>query len=283
MARTTEDQMVRGLYVPRSHGERMTLDKALDRYLREVSTTKRPGSHETDLKRSVPLRAALGKYALAAITPDIVAEYRDRRLATVSPRTGRPLSPSTVRLELALLGHLYSTAIKEWGLGLAINPVQHIRRPKPAAGRNRRLTSEEERRLLAACDAHSNPMLGWIVRVALYTGMRQGEILSLHEDQIDLDRRVVRLTQTKNGSARTVPLSKAAVDVLREALACPLRRGTSLVFPGEPKRGRPGSEIPIPPPAACSAAAMGRAAGRRRAADFLKPLKVRSPFPMRAI
>ncbi|OBS10277.1 tyrosine-type recombinase/integrase [Acidihalobacter prosperus] len=243
-ARTTEDQMVRGLYVQRSHGERMTLDKALDRYLREVTPTKKSSTAAREAHHALPLREALGRYALAAITPDIVADYRDKRLATISPQTGRLLSASTVRLELALLGHLYSTAIREWGLGLTINPVQHIRRPKPSEGRNRRLTGDEERRLLAACDEHSNPMLGAVVRLALHTGMRQGEILSLTADQVDLDRRVVRLSMTKNGSARTVPLSRAAVDVLRDALTCPLRRGSPLVFPGEPKRGQAGRENP---------------------------------------
>ncbi len=41
------------------------------------------------------------------------------------------------------------------------------------------------------------PCLGWSVRIALYTAMRQGEILSLTLDQIDLQRRVVRLNETK--------------------------------------------------------------------------------------
>jgi len=62
--------------------------------------------------------------------------------------------------------------------------------------------------------------------------MRQGEILSLAASQIDLDRRVARLSETKNGSARTVPLSSVALEVLRAALQCPLRAGSALLFPG---------------------------------------------------
>lgn len=239
-ARTVEDEMVRGVYIRRSEPERLTLGKALDRYLSEVSSTKR--SEVSEHRRAKPLRHYLGNYSLAAITPDIVADYRDKRLATVSKRTGRPLSNNTVRLELALLGHLYTVAAKEWRLGLVHNPVTMIRRPPPGPGRNRRLAADEEKRLLEACDAHSNPMLGWVVRLALYTAMRQGEILSLEEGQIELERRIVRLTRTKNGSARTVPLSTAAVEVLREALACPLRRGSALVFPGEAGRG--GKRLP---------------------------------------
>lgn len=77
-----------------------------------------------------------------------------------------------MRLGLALLGHLYTVAIKEWGVGLPSNPVKNIRRPAPGPGRNRRLTPDEEFSILAAVDEHSNPMLGWIVRIALETGMR---------------------------------------------------------------------------------------------------------------
>ncbi len=64
---------------------------------------------------------------------------------------------------------MFNIAIKEWGIGLTHNPVQNIRRPAPGPGRDRRLTPEEHQRLLAAVDAHSNPMLGWIVRIALET------------------------------------------------------------------------------------------------------------------
>ena len=86
-------------------------------------------------------------------------------------------------------------------------------------------------------------MLGWIVRLAFHTAMRQGEILSLTRDQVDLKRRIVRLTETKNGSARTVPLSNKAVGVLKKALNNPVRpHNSNLVFFGEPgkdKKRRP--------------------------------------------
>src|SRR5690606_29919454 len=110
-----------------------------------------------------------------------------------------------VRLDLALLGHMFNTAIKEWGIGLTYNPMQSIRRPALPPGRERRLTADEEERLLVAVDSHSNPMLGWIVRIALETGMRSSEITSLCRSQVDLKRRVVRLLETKNTLPRTVP------------------------------------------------------------------------------
>ena len=210
-ARGVDDEITRGIYIARAPAERMTVAAVLERYLREVGPAKRVSTWGREAGRVKPLRARLGRYALAAVTSDLVARYRDDRLAE-----GK--SNNTVRLELALLSHLYTVAIREWGMGLVYNPVANIRKPSPGAGRTRRLSNDEEARLLKACRAHSNPMLTWIVELALHTAMRAGEIVSLRTDQVDLEKCVVRLEVTKNGSARTVPLSTRAAAILCEAL-----------------------------------------------------------------
>ncbi len=64
-----------------------------------------------------------------------------------------------MRLELALLSHLFTVAIKEWRIGLVYNPVANVRKPPPHRGRDRQLTLDEEQKLLRVCDKHSNPML----------------------------------------------------------------------------------------------------------------------------
>jgi len=235
-ARRTEDEMVRGIYIDRAGSERLLLKTALARYLSEVSSTKKPSTSSAEHQKAKALRTALGEYCLAAITPDLVAEYRDKRL-------GKGMSPSTVRLELSLLSHLFTIAIKEWRVGLIYNPVSNIRKPAPAKGRDRRLGLSEEGKLLKACSQHSNPMLGWIVRIALYTGMRAGEIKSLTRDQVNLSKRIVLLSDTKNGSARMVPLNKEATVVFIEVLDHPIRpMDTDLLFWGEP--GRDGKRRP---------------------------------------
>ncbi len=195
-ARRSEDEMVRGVYIDRADASQLLLKTAMDRYLSEVSSTKKPSTHAAEQHKAKALKAELGGYSLAALNPNLIAGYRDQRLAA-----GK--SANTVRLELSLLSHLFTIAIKEWRLGLVYNPVSNIRKPPPGQGRNRRLNDNEESVLLKACDEYSNPMLSWIVRTALFTSMRAGEITSLHRNQVDLEHRVVRLTDTKNGSART--------------------------------------------------------------------------------
>ena len=229
-ARSMEDDMVRGVFINRADSHQLTLKVALDRYLSEITPTKRATTASRELRRAKTLKDRLGKYSLTALTPDVIAKYRD-------DRTKEGQSSSSVRLDLALLSHLYTTAIREWRLGVVYNPVSLVRKPSPAPGRARRLKPAEEKLLIKACSEHSNPMLGWMVKLALYTGMRQGEIQSLTLDQVDLKRRVIRLNETKNGSARTVPLTKQAVKVMRAAVKNPVRpEDTALVFFGEPGR-----------------------------------------------
>ncbi|MCC2594739.1 site-specific integrase [Pusillimonas sp. MFBS29] len=238
-ARRTEDDMVRGVYIQRAPAERMTVEAALKRYLREVTPTKRESTRVSEHKKARPLLQHLGKYSLAALSADVVAQYRDMRLAGDPGENDKlvPRSNNTVRLELALLSHLFTVAIKEWGIGLPFNPVSQIRRPAPGAGRNRRLTLAENKRLLVAVDAYSNPMFSWIVRIALETGMRLSEIGGLRLSQVDLQKRVVRLGITKNSSPRTVPLTKAATASFQAAMDNPIRPPeTDLVFFGEPGR-----------------------------------------------
>jgi integrase len=246
-ARRVEDEMVRGAFIQRATSDRMTVKDAVERYLSEVVPTKRPTSQVADRKRSRVLIQNLGKYSLTALTTEVIAQFRDSRLAGVDRLDGdgkpRPRTNNTVRLDLALLGHMLTTAIREWGVGLPVNPVTNIRRPAPGAGRNRRLSVEEEKKLLAAVNQHSNPMMGWIVGIALETGMRWSEILTLRRIQVDLDRRIVRLLKTKNTQPRTVPLSMKAVVLFRAAVSNPTRaEDTDLIFFGEP--GRDGKRRP---------------------------------------
>ncbi|MEN8130989.1 MAG: hypothetical protein ABFS45_12505 [Pseudomonadota bacterium] len=127
--RRTEDDMVRSAYIDRAPSESTTLKSALTRYLAEVSPTKSAGTQRRETVRAKPLFEMLGDYALVAITPDLLARYRDEQLAL-----GK--SNNRVRLDLALLSHLFRVAIKEWRMGLVYNPVAAVRKPAAGPGRS---------------------------------------------------------------------------------------------------------------------------------------------------
>jgi integrase len=72
--------------------------------------------------------------------------------------------------------------------------------------------------LLAASEAVS-PVLGALTKFLLYSGARLGEALALRWGDVDLDRRLVTIRQTKTEGVRTAVLPDTVVDAL-----APLRR-----------------------------------------------------------
>jgi integrase len=191
----------------------MTLSEALDRYKETVSVLKK-GFQQEKYRIDAIKRHPLCGCVISEIRSHNIAEYRDHRLQTTNLKTGRLLSPSTVRQELSLLSHMYDIAIAEWGVATD-NPVKPVRRPPSAPGRDRRLTRREEKLILRYCEGYSNPELKVIIVLAVETAMRQGEILSLTWEHVHLGRRIVHLPDTKNGSKRDVPLSITAVEALK--------------------------------------------------------------------
>ncbi|EBW6364046.1 site-specific integrase [Salmonella enterica subsp. enterica serovar Oranienburg] len=192
---------------------KMSLSAALTKYYDTVSVHKR-GYQQEYWRAGVIKRHSVAQKMMDEVTTVDIAAYRDDRLSQVNPRTGRPISGDTVRLELALLSALYNLAKVEWGT-CRTNPVEAVRKPKASPGRDRRLSSSEERRLSQYFQAR-NPELYTIFHLALETGMRQGEILTLRWEHIDLQQGVAHLPVTKNGSARAVPLSGRARQLLQK-------------------------------------------------------------------
>lgn len=201
--------------------ESTTLGELLERYQREVSPLKRGATQEIQ-RIDVLRRHDLAYRTLIGLSQQDIATFRDERLQSVAPST-------TVR-ELAILSHVLEVGIRDWGLPLAKNVVKLVRRPVIRNERSRRLTGDEEQRLLDACDAGQIPFFRTILILAIETGMRRGEILGLKWSDISDNRRVVTLAMTKNGSGREVPLSQRAFEALRIWKGHP-SVDTSTVFP----------------------------------------------------
>lgn len=220
-ARQMEAELDRGLYLPRRDAERTTFEELAGRFEKEYAPHHYRGNGwKHKLKH---LRDNFGEYSLIAITPKLVGKYRDDRLTKPDPRYRKKpedaprLSPATVKTELDLLSKVLDVATKEFSITLPNgNPVASIRKPKDAGKRERRLIEDEETRLLAECQASGNTWLAPAVRMAIETAMRQGELLSLDWKHVDIKRRLAILPMTKNGEARAVPLSPAAISVLQK-------------------------------------------------------------------
>jgi integrase len=190
----------------------MLVHEALDRYRTQVSILKKGYAQEKYRIEQI-CKSFLCDKSVREVTSVNIATYRDQRLGESNPHTMRTLSPSTVRLEMSLMSNFFDISRIEWGLCDG-NPVANVRKPKCPPGRDRRLTPREDRLIRRYSHGHANPDFYSIVVLAIETAMRQGEILKLLWENINLKIRIAHLSETKNGTKRDVPLSLAA----REAL-----------------------------------------------------------------
>ena len=218
-ARATERELETSGFIDRREAEKTSLRTVLERYAREVTPYKKSADIEA-IKIEVLLRdSVLPNLKMSAVTSVAVAAWRDRRLTDVSG--------ATVIRELGILSAVLNHARREWGIHVE-NPIRYVKRPPTPRARDRRLSALEEAYLLAALDeaprkadgtfgkgGSRNPWLAPLVRLAVETAMRRGELLALDWRHVDLRRRTAHLPETKNGDARTVPLSSQAAEILK--------------------------------------------------------------------
>ena len=96
-------------------------------------------------------------------------------------------------------------------MGVLLNPVTQIRKPRMPKARDRRPKPEELDRIV---DATESSFLPDLVPFAVETAMRQGELAGMAWELVDLKKRTVMLPETKNGEKRIVPLSPEAIRIL---------------------------------------------------------------------
>ncbi len=215
-----EEKKVRaGLRLDEIEAEKHTLAEAIERYTQEQG--------RLDDNRRVQLqrwKKALGPRYLSAITDIAINGFiSDLR------RSSR-FAPATLNRHLDSLSVVMKAA-KRWGW-IRRNPVADAERQSEPKGIVRYLTDEERDRLLEACKQSEYKPLYLIVVLALSTGMRKEEILSLRWCNVDLAAGIIILQKTKNKERRRVPVRGLALELLRNH-AKVRRLGTDFLFPGE--------------------------------------------------
>jgi integrase len=201
-ARLTESEIDAG-----NRPSSLTVGQMLDKYAREISPAKKGAKWEQT--RITALRTLrIAQEPLSTVDATHVAKWRDERLQSVSA--------GTVLREWTLLAHAFQIAVREWRM-LPASPMTGVRRPVEPPPRERLISDDERDRLLFVFGDRLDTVTGRVgaaLRLALETGMRAGELCGLTWDRVDMARKVATLPMTKNGSARQVPLSPGAVEVL---------------------------------------------------------------------
>jgi integrase len=229
-ARQTEAQLDKtGLPVDTRELQKLKVSDLVGRYLAEIVPKKRGAEIETAILKAF-LRSRVASLSLSNLSPKHFATYRDQRLT--KGHKGKPLQPVTVRRELGILSHCFDVAMRDWSIPISANPLKMVTMPEPSKPRTRRLEAGEGDKLLTL---PSPSYLKPLILLAIETGMRRGELLSLTWKNVDLEARTAHLPMTKNGDPRTVPLSPGAVQVLQELHSAKVM---PLVFPVSPNAVR---------------------------------------------
>lgn len=210
----TECEIRDGKYFKKAEAQKHTLGEAISRYEREVLPNKPRAKQGQQIRW---WKENLGSYLLSDITPALIASYRDK-LSQSTNKNGQRMAATTVLRYLAALSHVFTVAIVEWAW-LEENPIKRITKPRVGLLRARFLSDDERERLLAACKESPNPYLYPVVVLALATGMRRSEILTLTANVIDVANGRILLQRTKNGERRVLPLKGHALSVVQGLLA----------------------------------------------------------------
>ena len=203
-ARLIESELDRGVFINRTQAENTTLGELLQRYLLEITPHKKGAAVER-YRINAWLSHPLSARFLSTLRSIDLANWRDSRI-----KLGR--SPNTIKLELAVLSHMFNVAIHEWGFESLTNIAELVRIPKLPNGRTRRVSDEDLNRLLSFSSSYELP---YIARLAIETGMRRSEISSLNYTNINFTDRTARLLDTKNGEERLVPLSSICIVIIK--------------------------------------------------------------------
>ena len=195
---------------------RWTLARLWAEYKRQKPNLKSLAQDESRWRRYIEIE--FGDKEPSELVPLDLDRLRLRLLKTHSPQH--------VKHVLALIRRLIS-----WGASRALCaplPFQ-ITIPRVDNEVTEDLTPQQIERLLAAIDADPHPHAGPMMKLALFTGMRKGEMLRLRWTDVDFQRGFIQLVQPKGGRTATIPMN----DQVRELLqAHPRVEGSEFVFPG---------------------------------------------------
>jgi integrase len=141
---------------------------------------------------------------LADISQSAIRKYRQER------NKQKSLTSATVNRDLSVLRRILYWAVEDGYL--ATNPLGRLRMERERRTKRPVMSLREEQLLMAAAPEH----LQRIIRCALHTGMRRGEILSQRWDDIDFDNRILHVSHSKTpeGEAREIPLTTSLYELL---------------------------------------------------------------------
>jgi len=197
-------------------------------YLKNYAKVNKRSWKDDEYRIEANMNPFFGNYELQNITPLLIEKYRVKRLET-------GVAKSTVNREITIMKKMFNLAI-DWNLTNVNNVLKVKLFSEKDTQKERILTEEEEFKLLAESPDYLKPIL----ITALNTGMRKGEILNLKWNQVDFNKRTVRVEHTKGGRNRIIPINDPLYQLLMKAKD--LNGKNTYIFPN-PKTGLPFTDV----------------------------------------
>ena len=219
-AKKAESEINDGRLLPQKVAQKRLMSELIEEYRTNVLIPLKPKRVRDQGPQLTWWKEKLGRYNLQDVSPALIGKCRDELLSQpfVTP-TGKEKkrTPATVLRYMALLSHVFNVAVKEWEW-LAESPMSRVKKPKVSNNRIRYLSADELERLRTQAARSENPYLLTVLEVAVGTGMRYSEIMTLRWRNVLFEgdtTALVLLEQTKNSEPRGVPLAGKAFETVR--------------------------------------------------------------------
>ncbi|MGA2935725.1 MAG: site-specific integrase [Syntrophobacteraceae bacterium] len=160
------------------------------------------------------LRPRFGTKPLESISA-LDIERMKLELKKAVNKNGKPFTPATIKHQIVLLRRLFNLAAK-WRLYNGPNPVASVELPKLDNMKTEYLSDDEIERLRNVLDSWPCQCTASLIKFALLTGLRRGELFRLEWMDVDFEHRLITLRAPKGGKTMTIPVSKEAAGVLSE-------------------------------------------------------------------
>lgn len=143
--------------------------------------------------------------------------------------------PTTANRVIALISSMYSRAI-QWDYFDGNHPCRGMDKYREKS-RSRFVLPDEMPRLMLAMEHETNELVRDFVKLALYTGARRSNVMSMQWPDVHLERKEWNIERTKNGEPQTVLLTPEAIEVLERRKKAAQGSNSLFVFPGSGETG----------------------------------------------
>ena len=208
---------------------RWTISRLWDEYKSQRVVNK--GLKVDESRFKLHLKPTFGKKVPEEVITWDVDRMRIRLLKSKSPQTTKHI--------IALLRRIINFGVKK-GYCPAPDPSKlHIELPRVDNKKTEDLTPEQLKRLMKAIDEDSNRQIANLMKLALYTGMRRGELLNLQWKDVNFEKEFIHIRSPKGGQSQNIPMNDLAKGLLHNHE----RTGSAYVFPGQNGKRRTDTSV----------------------------------------